>query len=523
MLSDAHEIPSGSTITTDVCIIGAGAAGITLAREFIGQPFRVCLLESGGLSFDSRRQSLNSGTNVGLPYYALEGTRLRHFGGTTNHWGGWCRPLDPIDFEARPWVPHSGWPFNFETLRPYYERAQDMCQLGPFTYEEAFWREAEPPLALDQHCLYTSVFQVSPPTRFGVVYRGEIQQAQNITTYLYANALELETDRAARTVSRIRAASEPDKEFWVEARWVILALGTIENARLLLVSDAAQPNGLGNGSDLVGRFFMEHPSLTVGCLMPAEPALPAVEFYSRHEVERAGRRHPMSGAIALSAEIMRNERLLNAISTPMSRATPEMLSGVASAKTIAESFERWKWPKEFARHLRQVITDWEDVSWAMKKRLAKQPLTLYACELSLEQSPDPESRVTLTDARDRFRQRRVQLNWKVGGAEKRTLLRAWELIGREIGRLGVGRVATTIDLQADRLPWAGLYHQMGTTRMHADPEQGVTDPNSLVHGMSNLYIAGASVFPTSGISNPTLTIVALALRMADRFKQELQA
>ncbi|MGH2359600.1 MAG: hypothetical protein ACRDGM_03545, partial [bacterium] len=134
MLIDARTIPHGKVIHTDLCIVGAGAAGITLARDFIGQRFRVCLLESGGLEFDEDTQSLYDGEIVGLPYTALKAARVRYFGGTTSHWGGWCRPLDEIDFETRDWVPHSGWPFSKSHLDPYYERAQSIFQLGRFRY-----------------------------------------------------------------------------------------------------------------------------------------------------------------------------------------------------------------------------------------------------------------------------------------------------------------------------------------------------------------------------------------------------
>lgn len=139
MFIDARSIPQNQVIETEVCIVGAGAAGITLAREFIGQRFRVCLLESGGLRFDENIQSLYKGEIVGLPYTPLEAARVRYFGGTTNHWSGWCWPLDEIDFESRDWVPYSGWPFDKSHLNQFYQRAQPICQLGPYAYDASFW------------------------------------------------------------------------------------------------------------------------------------------------------------------------------------------------------------------------------------------------------------------------------------------------------------------------------------------------------------------------------------------------
>src|SRR5690606_13747401 len=155
VFADARDLERNSELRADVCIVGGGAAGITLARELIGQPFDVCLLESGGLELDVPTQMLCRGASVGVPYLPLEATRLRYFGGTTNHWGGASRPLDAIDFERRDWVPESGWPFGRAQLEPYYRRAQPLLELGPFAYEREDWRGAglAPPADFDRRVL----------------------------------------------------------------------------------------------------------------------------------------------------------------------------------------------------------------------------------------------------------------------------------------------------------------------------------------------------------------------------------
>ena len=129
MFVDARTIPAGATLETDICIIGAGAAGIALAQEFAGLDMRVSILESGGREFDAETQQLGTGRNIGTPYFPLDAARLRYFGGTTNHWGGLCRPSNAIDFESRSWVPDSGWPLTKAELQPYYERAQVSCNV----------------------------------------------------------------------------------------------------------------------------------------------------------------------------------------------------------------------------------------------------------------------------------------------------------------------------------------------------------------------------------------------------------
>lgn len=187
MLVDARSIPSGTTIETDLCIIGAGAAGITLAREFIAADIRVALLESGGMEFDSETQELYEGQNIGQDFDDTSVSRLRFFGGTTNHWGGYCLPFDAIDFEPRDDFPHHGWPFTKAELDPWYARAQQVCRLGPYDYRPARWGfppgKILAPFAGPD--FESKVFQENP-LRFGPVYAPELRAAPRVTVYLYA-------------------------------------------------------------------------------------------------------------------------------------------------------------------------------------------------------------------------------------------------------------------------------------------------------------------------------------------------
>jgi choline dehydrogenase-like flavoprotein len=198
--------------------------------------------------------------------------RLRYFGGSTNEWGGWCRPLKPIDFEEQPWVPYSGWPFSFGDLEPYYRRAQAICQLGPYGYDISYLKTqiGSELLPLDQGRLVTDVIQFSPPTRFGEVYRPEIKSAANVRTYLSANVTNIETGEPPNAITRLRAETLSGRKFWITAKCYILAAGGLESARLLLISNAAEKTGLGNRYDLVGRFFMDHPEPEVGLLLPVD-------------------------------------------------------------------------------------------------------------------------------------------------------------------------------------------------------------------------------------------------------------
>jgi choline dehydrogenase-like flavoprotein len=284
MLVDARSVEEGSLLRTGICIIGAGAAGITLAREFARSKLTVMLLESGGFRRDSKIQKLYKGECRGPildahPSYPSS-SRVRYFGGTTNHWAGWCRPLDPLDFEERPWVPNSGWPITRSDLNPYYTRALDVIQIDPFD-DDPHERLAGESTLGDQYMdspIVTRLFHFSPPTRFGETYRQELIDSPTTTVMIHANVLDIRSNADASRVEHLEVARLDGTRFTVESRYVVLAAGGIENARLLLSSDGVQRNGLGNERGLVGRFFSDHPHLIAGHVAITDPA-PSMKTY----------------------------------------------------------------------------------------------------------------------------------------------------------------------------------------------------------------------------------------------------
>ena len=529
MLIDARTVPRNTSIETEVCIVGAGAAGITLARDFIGQPFRVCLLESGGPEFDEDTQSLYKGRTIGVPYYPfnppeglhddLSAARLRYFGGTTNHWGGYCRPFDEMDFETRDWIPHSGWPFNKSQLVPFYKRAHSICHLGPFVYDARGWETKETPcLPFIDERVITKIFQLSPPTRFGKVYRDEIEYANNIRTYVFANVVDIETTYNAKTVTRLHVATLQGNRFWVSAKLFVLAAGGIENPRLLLLSNKVQAAGLGNQNDLVGRFFMEHQELQTSLFLPSNANTP-VGLYAEHTAGKE-RMWGIRGILALSPETLRREKLVN-FTSELEREEPGTLRGVASLRHLLGRIRRGKKPDDFMRHLRNVIADIDDIAVVAYRKFLSNPIVSYSLISASEQSPNPDSRVTLSTERDRLGQNRVQLDWRLSPIDRMSIRRGYEIIGQELGRAGLGRLKLILDADDRTWPVRSQCHHMGTTRMHVDPKKGVVNEHCRVHGLSNLFIAGSSVFPTSSSATPTLTIVALTLRLADYIKKKL--
>jgi choline dehydrogenase-like flavoprotein len=522
MFVDARLLSEANEIRTDVCIIGAGPAGITMAREFIGSSHEVCLLESGGFEFDGDTQALCRGTNTGFPYYDHDVAQLRQFGGATNVWSGVCRPLDEIDFRAREGIPHSGWPFDKTHLDPFYRRAHEVCQLGAYDYSLGVWQgDGAEPMALERDRVTTAMCRFSP-VRFGQEYRDQIAQATNITVYLFANVVDIVGGTTKGGVTEVKARTLGGKKMSVKARVFVLAAGAIQNARILLASNGVDKNGIGNDYDVVGRYFMEHISLPGGMLLTGDEKVRS-QLYSG--VEKDGVR--AKGYLTFSPAVLDEEGLLNS-RIFVEDATPEEEARKASNGVLAAGF-MWNSLMEgntadaFSRHLLNVIRDLDDVLIYGYLRSFRPTPGMLTLDNYLEQAPNPDSRVTLSSERDALGMPRAELAWKFGELERKTLMRANELVGLEAGRAGIGRVKVVESETKTGWPPGvrGAWHQMGTTRMDKNPKAGVVDPDSRVHGTGNLFVTGSSVFPTSGYTNPTLTIVALALRLADHLKSKL--
>jgi choline dehydrogenase-like flavoprotein len=535
MFIDARGIAPNCEISAELCIIGAGAAGITLARALAGTDIRVVMLESGDLSFGWEAQSLYSGKNVGLPYFDLDLCQIRYFGGNTNGWGGWCRPLDPIDMESRPWLELGAWPFRPEALASFYSKAFEACQLPTSDFDAESWcrriGHARATLVpFDPVKLVPSLYQFSPPTRFGEVYRGSVAKAANVTCVVNANALAIKTDRDARRVTHIEAGTLGGNRFRVSARCFVLAAGGIENARLLLLSNDVTSAGLGNGRDLVGRYFMEHPH-TKRALLTGRKSLPLALYGLRFHDQG------VSVRLDLPAELQRREGLLHYSANihPVYRGH-DTQAWLAFRKLVL-SLSRARHGDPYVRFppygrkglsLREMLDiarRFDQVTIAAFLQLFQpdRMISGWVLESKSEQAPNPLSRVTLQRERDAFGLNRVQLDWRMLPIDRQTVLRGEEIVDQELRRLGLGRLAPVPPDELVGWPanLEGGWHQMGTTRMDDDPRRGVVDADCRVHGIANLFCAGSSVFPTGGAAPPTLTIVALALRLAERLKKDL--
>jgi choline dehydrogenase-like flavoprotein len=487
-------VPNGTTLTPDLAIIGGGPAGISLALALADAPISMVMLESGGMDFDPATQDLYAGALAGVSYLPLEGSRLRYLGGSTNHWGGWCRPLDEIDFEKRGWLAHSGWPFTRKEIEPYFARAQALVEAGPFIYDKPeVWTEAcgQPTLNLATGGVYTSWFQFSKtrnsilPTKFGERYADDLKRVPRLSLYEHANVTALRLAPDASHLNAIDVGTLTGHRFSVKSKYTVLAVGAMENARLLLASNDVMKTGVGNGSDRVGRFFADHP-------IPRDTATMVVfdgqlaNFYS--DFQNA------SGAVVRGTFAPRPE-------FQMSRGLTSSLTTVDRPLTLTEDEK-------------MAVT-----ATASALGIDASAAKAFSLGCGMELIPDPDRRLTLTDERDALGMPRMRLNMTVSDADFAHYRETMAELGRQLLAAGTGMIR--LDRKA-RSEWLEVIdwgnHHMGTTRMHDDPRHGVVDANLAIHGVPNLFVAGSSVFPTYGSSNPTLNLIALTLRLADRLK-----
>jgi choline dehydrogenase-like flavoprotein len=534
MRIDLHEAPGLSELDADVCVIGGGAAGITLTRRLAARGHRVCLLEAGGLDYEAEVQDLYAGVNAGHPYYDLVDARLRFFGGTTNIWGGRCTPLDPIDLEARPWVPHSGWPLDYSELLPYYQAAHGDLELGDYLYDERLWPQLrlQPP-ALDPNRLISRFWRFDQVReRFSAARCHDLFEHPTVTVVLHASVAHLQANAHATALDHARVATLDGRDLPVRARHYVLACGGIENARLLLAADDVEPAGIGNGRDLVGRFFMEHQHGRAAQIHTDQPQRLWNLFRKR---PLGSDQPPVAPTLLAAPALQRQAGILNTAFTFKLQRDPKR--GLALEDRVYRTLKHQLPPDRTRRRLWHTYRDVR--GWlqrrvrpgieAVRSRTVARHLTVI---VRGEQAPNPDSRVTLGSERDALGMRRPVLHWRLGEQDKRTVAAMADTLGTELARLGLGRLERAawldqpgadwpVDPTVGRHPIAG-YHHIGTTRMSREPATGVVDPDGRVHGYGNLYVAGSSVFPTGGWANPTLTILALALRQADTLDKRLR-
>jgi choline dehydrogenase-like flavoprotein len=489
----------------DICISGSGPAGIPLALKLAERKHRVLLLEAGELQFTESSNKVYRGSNSGLEYFAPDACRQRFFGGTSNHWGGWCRELNAADFMVRNHVPDSGWPISKEALSPYFSEAGNILHTHTPRVADYLLEDGN-----DTNLRKTAFRYSEPAARLGIKYREAVESSPKLICVLNANVVDIDLNENLASVRSLQVSDYSGNRFRARAGLYTLCHGGIENPRSLLNANRQMKNGIGNDRDLVGRFFMEHPHFTVafGLLNHEHPGVARFSQARRSDL-RPGIYEPLEA-------FQNKEKILNF----GLRFVPKQGMGLPSPGV------------SFKNRLRRFVCESDtllDIADDINQDFGVNcPFDMWFKTAS-EQSPDPASRVRLGQDTDRFGKRRVDVNWRLNALDKYTLKQSALQAGRIMAVNDLGRVRLPEWLLDPGLEFPGLsrdevagFHHMGTTRMADSPARGVVDGNQKVFGIDNLYMGGSSVFTTSGHANPTFTIVQLSLRLADHLDTRIR-
>ena len=589
MTTHGPAILNGTILQTDVCIIGAGPAGLAIAAELQGGPQQVILLESGAFPADSagRRDETSAAFGHGadawnfddfqklnfddrmptgdVSYPSAVQTRIRRFGGTSNSWGIRYTPtetgvryttLDPIDFEKRDWVPNSGWPFTKAHLDPYYARAHAFAGAGPYVYDPKSWSATDcQPYPFETSGMETRIFHFGPSRTFLADAKAKLAAAPNITLITEATATELLTGPDCNKVTDICVKTFAGTAFRIQCKIVIIASGTIEATRLLLCSRQGNPAGLGNQNDLVGRFLMDHQAVRSGLLQLASPeTLAKLTFYDTRRVDGA----LITAKPVLSEATLREKKLLNTCAAIFPRRAgesinplrkrfprgprhnspavsasvgllralrtrkigPAQIGQAAVAAMGIPDILYYRWRKNYGMYARDAEYHLDSGGWSRNESDLTQFPALEVLHLT-EQVPDRENRITLGTGMDALGMTRICQHWRLTDTDLQGVAGALHAYKAGFAKAGIGDLDLELNQGAPQIMYASLHHPMGTTRMHDDPKQGVVDARCRVHGTENCYVASAGVFPTGGYANSTLTVLALAIRIADDVKATL--
>lgn len=526
MLVEFDPASKQENLQADLVIVGAGAAGLALAAEFLNTRWRVIVLESGLHGPDSIADELNQLDSIGLRHDGWREGRTRAFGGTTRAWGGQLVPMRESELAEREWVPGSGWPLSLQELQPHYRRVEQLLRVTGPPYDSAMWQKLRitpPTLDPEQFCVRFSQWAALGRRNFAVLWRRELEQSSNVTVMLDATATAIVCGSDGKRCERIEIRSRKGAKGSVSARCYVVAGGGIETARLLLASPSPGGNGVANSSGLVGRFFQDHISMVAGELESGSGAAIRNLFDPRYV-----------GSTMYSAKIeptdssMRSQSWLNVMGH-IAFQIPDAL-GWMEMRKILRSIQAGRLEVPSFQEARALARGGVELTRLLLARvLAKRRRSPASARIRLlvdtEQAPNNHSRVLLGTDRDSLGMPRARLDWRVGELEFKTMTGFARSLSVEFERVGLGRfrVAEVPDFDTrDELGSArDIFHHMGTTRMGRSPKTAVTRPDLRCHDVENLFIAGPSVFPAGGIANPTFTALALTLRLAGDLKTKL--
>ena len=509
MIIDTYKTFKGR-YDADVCIIGSGAAGLTIANELKKTNLKVLILESGGKDFEDDIQDFNRGElakEKSSLDYPIHDTRQNSLGGTTNLWAGLSAPFTQLDMIEKNWIKYSGWPITRNSLNEYYDRAHKFLKYPSYSYNFKQFPnknnfELKNNLNIENKIyLFPKILRM----RKDLVINGDLKKHKNITFLLHAHCTVVH--RKNNSIIKVTCTNLRGWFGTIYAKKFILATGGIGNAQLLLntANKVTGYKGLGNENDQVGRFFQEHPHVNAGFVFNTSNK-DWFEEYQIQSMDNSGAQYWIG--VGATDKVQRDYKIPNNCATFQDLSSDDKKE-LEISKIVDVNFLNLLGQSKYDAKFSNIDL--------LTKKLIKR---LY---FRLEQVPNPNSRVLLSKKKNKLGLYRVKLDWRMTNQDYRNINITSKILANYIGQLGIGRVKLN-NWQFDKQTWKkirpdGGCHHMGTTRMGTDKLTSVVDKNCKIHNVNNFFIAGASVFPTSSYVNPTLTIVALSIRLSDHIKK----
>jgi choline dehydrogenase-like flavoprotein len=514
VIIDLNSLDSATPVRSEVCIVGCGAIGMAMARELNRHRIDTVVVDGGAERDEPQTQALYDCEMVGLTLGGATDGRFRVLGGSTTRWGGQALPMDAIDFERRDWVAHSGWPIRMDEVARYYSQVAEYMDIDDADYEAGLARDlrAVAP-AVDQRVLRYHFSKWAPQPNLRRLYLADFRRAPHLRLLTHANVTRIDLTQGRSAVERLTVRSLQGCSATIEAHYVILCTGGIENARLLLTNDHQVQGGIGNEHDVVGRFLQDHPTARAATIEASSSRRLQAMF---NQYYRRGRKYAVR--LSASTEFQCKFRTLNLSSGitfeapadsavgALKRVHGRLLGRACGGTPLTDLLALGKSATSL------ILPAYE---YVVRGRQYV-PNATYTVHVISEQEPDPSSRVSLAEQRDALGVRKARIDWRLQPSVARSVRLFAQTLSAEFNRLQLGRLRLARGLAADDEGYAPVLadanHHIGTTRMSDDPRSGVVDARCKVHGIDNLYVGGSSVFPTGGHSNPTFTALALAFR-----------
>lgn len=510
MFKDLKDISSESTLTYDICIVGTGPAGISVAKQLLDTDHRIVMLESGGILPEPKYQQLNKGENSGPSFLSLDASRIRCFGGASKLWAGYCSPFKSDEFDKKSFIPLSGWPISLDDLKNYYKQAAKMLGISyKKFYSKDYFQDTFNGISFkefnrDDSFLSGSVFQVSNVKNrdFGEKYKKDFGSSLNTDIIFHSTVTKLNLNSSGKDIQSASVADLNGNKATIKAKIFVLACGALENPRILLASNDHYEDGIGNNSGFVGSCFMSHPG-----------------------IGNVSEIHKTSPEQCISKDKYDDDYIVRFEMSSRERSKQEVLRHTLSIKSYLDLTNRSTYMSgrvfsEFSK-LIENFNFFSSVKKTSCKIGGKYSSRLLNLTVGLEQPPRLSNNLRLHTTNDDLGMPKINMHWDdISKIEKSTVIKSVKTMARELGILDIGRIKFKSELLTGKSYKINdpVNHHIGTTRMSDSPKTGVVDKNCKIFGISNLYVAGSSVFTTSSVVNPTYTIIAMSIRLGEYLK-----